>query len=117
VNFEKFGRDVEFVAVRHHVGTAADGVNGHFIAAIDGEDGFQLGFEKAPMAGLGAGMQMMMGHEGAFSSLFVIAGQSALRRLRKLVCAPGNPSSLKKFILRREMDTRVKPEYDTEYEV
>jgi hypothetical protein len=69
------------------------------------------------MAGLGAGMQMMMGHEGAFSSLFVIAGQSALRRLRKLVCDPGNPSSLKKFILRREMDTRVKPAYDTEYEV
>ena len=62
MNFVEFRRDVKLVAVRHDVRTAADGIDGHFVAAVDGQDGFQPGFEKAPMAGLGAGMQMMMGH-------------------------------------------------------
>jgi hypothetical protein len=53
-------------AVRHHVRAAADGVDGHFMAAGDGEDRLQIRFEKAPMASLGAGMQMMMGHERGF---------------------------------------------------
>ena len=58
----EFGRDVKFASVRHHLRAAADGVDGHFIAAGDGEHGFQLGLEEAPMAGLGAGMQMVMRH-------------------------------------------------------
>jgi hypothetical protein len=34
-----------------------------------------------------------------------------LRRLRKLVCAPGNPSTSEN-VLAKMMDTRVKPAYD-----
>jgi hypothetical protein len=38
----------------------------------------------------------------------VIAGHSSLlRRLRKLVCVPGNPSSSEIHFLRRRMDARV----------
>ena len=65
MNLGEFGRDVKPAAVRHHVRAAADGVDGHLVAAGDGEDGLQLGFEEAPMAGLGAGMQVMMRHEEA----------------------------------------------------
>ena len=39
VNLGKFRRNVKLAAVRHHVRAAADGVDGHFIAAGDGEDG------------------------------------------------------------------------------
>jgi hypothetical protein len=33
---------------------------------LNGQDGLQFGFEKAPVAGFGAGMQVMVGHGGAF---------------------------------------------------
>ena len=62
----KLGRDVKLAAVRHHVGAAADGVDRDFIAAGDGQDRLQFGFEEAPVAGLGAGMQVMMGHGADF---------------------------------------------------
>ena len=68
MNFSEFGRHVKFAPVRHHVRAAADGIDGDFIAAGDGEDRLQLGFEKAPVAGFGAGMQVMMRHEGTFLS-------------------------------------------------
>ena len=76
VDVGKLRRDVKFAAVRHHVGAAGDGVDGDFIAAGDGQDGLQFRFEKAPVAGFGAGMQVMMGHEGFFQALSVIAGHS-----------------------------------------
>jgi hypothetical protein len=52
VNLGEFGRNVKPAPVRHHFRAAADGVDGNFIAAGDGEDGFQLRFEEAPVAGL-----------------------------------------------------------------
>ena len=75
----EFGRNVKFAAVRHHVRAAADGVDRDLIAAGDGQDGLQFQLEKTPVAGLGAGMKMMMRHGGrAFSSVLlssvVIAG-------------------------------------------
>jgi len=60
VNLGEFGWDMKFAPVRHHLRPAADGVDRHFIAAGDGEDRFQLGFEEAPVAGLRGGMQMMV---------------------------------------------------------
>jgi hypothetical protein len=62
MNLEHLGRNVKLVAVGQHVRPAADGVDRHLIAAGDGEDGLQRGFEEAPMAGFGAGMQVVMGH-------------------------------------------------------
>src|ERR1700682_125736 len=62
------------------------------------------------MAGLGAGMQMMMGHEGA-------SGWIGVYFICHCRASPGHPSALQKGYLRRWMDTRVKPAYDTEYEV
>ena len=76
VDFGKFGRNVKLAAVRHHVGTAADGVDRDLIAAGDGQDRLQLRFEKAPVAGFGAGMQVMMGHCGrCFLDLTAMAGR------------------------------------------
>ena len=49
-----FGRDVKFGFIGHHLRAAADGVDGYVVAAFDGEHRLQLGFEIAPMAGLGA---------------------------------------------------------------
>ena len=46
--------------IRVHFRTAGDGVDGHAIAAGDGEDRLQCGVEEAPMAGAAAGLQMMM---------------------------------------------------------
>ena len=66
VNVGKLGRDVKLALVRHHLGTAADGVDGDLIAAGDGQDGLQFRVEEAPVAGFGAGMQVMMGHGEAF---------------------------------------------------
>ena len=65
VNLVEFGRDMKLLPVRHHIRAAADGVDGHFIAALDGEGRLQFRLEKPPMAGLGAGMQVMMRHDGA----------------------------------------------------
>ena len=78
MNLVEFGRDVKLLSVRHHVRAAADGVDGHLIAALDGEDRLPFRFEKPPVAGLGAGMQMMVRHDGTFTSArlliyFVIA--------------------------------------------
>ena len=64
VNLGQLGRHVKLRAIRHRVRAAADGVDGHLIAAGDGEDGFQFRFEKAPVAGLGAGLQMVVRHGG-----------------------------------------------------
>jgi hypothetical protein len=55
---------VEAIAVRDDFGATADGVDGDLIAAFNGEDGFQFGFEEAPVAGFGTGMQMVMLHDG-----------------------------------------------------
>ena len=78
VNLVHLGRDVKFAAVGQHVRTAADGVDGDLVAAGDGENGLERGLEEAPMTGLGAGMQVMMGH-GGFSS---VALSSHERRCR-----------------------------------
>ncbi len=67
VDIQEFGRDVEFALVRQLVRAAADGIDGDLVAAPDGQDGPKLGFEEAPMAGFGARMQMMMGHDKSFS--------------------------------------------------
>ena len=72
VNFSEFGRHVKLAPVRNHIRTAAEGVDRDLIAAGDGEDGLQFGFEKTPVAGFGAGLQVVMRHGGAFSSGFVI---------------------------------------------
>ena len=66
MNIGKFGRDVKLGIVRDHFGAAGDGIDRDFIAAGDGHDRLQPGFKKAPVAGFGAGMQVMMGHEEAF---------------------------------------------------
>src|SRR5215216_461543 len=66
MNLRKLGRDVKLAFVRHDLGTAADGLDGDFIAAGDGQDGLQFCIEVAPVAGLGIGMQVMMGHEEGF---------------------------------------------------
>jgi len=65
VNVGKFGRDVKAAAVRYDLGPAADGVDGYLVAAFDSENGLQFGLEEAPMAGFGAGIQVMMFHDGA----------------------------------------------------
>jgi histidyl-tRNA synthetase len=57
---------VKLAFVRHDLGTAADGLDGDLIAAGDRYDGLQFRIEKTPVAGFGAGMQVMMGHEEAF---------------------------------------------------
>ena len=64
VDFGEFGRDVKLAAVWHDLGAAADRVDGHLVAAADCEHRFELRFKKAPVAGFGAGMQVMMHHEG-----------------------------------------------------
>jgi hypothetical protein len=64
-NLVEFGRDMKLLSVRHHIPAAADGVDGHFIAALDGEDRLQFRLEKPPVAGLGAGLQVMVCHDGA----------------------------------------------------
>ncbi len=61
----EFGRDMEFGLVRKLLRAARDGVHGDFVAAVDGQDRLEFRFEKAPVTGLGAGMQMMMGHGGS----------------------------------------------------
>ena len=63
VHLGELRRDVKPAPVRHHVRPAADGVDRDLIAAGDGQDRVELCFEKATMAGLGAGMQVMVGHE------------------------------------------------------
>ena len=96
--------------VRHHVRAAADGVDRDLIAAGDGEHRFQFGFEKTPVAGLGAGMQVVMRHEGLsrrFQSS--LPGDSA-KRVFGIVTRQS--IFFEQCILRREMDTRVKPAYD-----
>ena len=50
----KLRRDMKFAPVGQHLGAAADGVDGDLVAAFDGQDGLQRGFEKAPMTGFGA---------------------------------------------------------------
>src|SRR5262249_30891542 len=62
----ELGRDMEFAAVGHHVGAAADGLDRDFVAAPDREDRLELGFKEAPMAGFGTGLQVMMGHVMSF---------------------------------------------------
>jgi len=53
--------DLDLLAwLREHVWPAADRIDRHFVAAIDDQNRLQLGFEKAPMAGLRAGRQMVM---------------------------------------------------------
>ena len=64
VNFPQFGRNVKPGGVGQDVRAAADRVNRHLIAAGDGEDGLQSGFKEAPVTGPGAGMQVMVGHDG-----------------------------------------------------
>ena len=66
MNLEQLRRNVEFALVWQHVRAARDGVDRDFVAAPDRQDGLQLCFEKAPMAGLGTRMQMVMGHARSF---------------------------------------------------
>ena len=54
MHLAEFGRDVKPGFIGHHFRATADGVDGDVVAAFDGEHRLQLGFEKAPMAGLGA---------------------------------------------------------------
>ena len=99
----KLRRDVKLGPVRHHLGTAADGVDGDFIAAGDGQDRLQFGLEESPVAGCGAGVQMVMRHEEALvgaGDWVVIAGLDPAIHL------------FEDAFLRRVMDTRVKPAYD-----
>ena len=70
----------KFAAVRHHVGAAGDGVDGDLIAAGNGHDGLQFRFEKAPVAGFRAGMQVMMGHGGLHFETRGCASVPSLRR-------------------------------------
>ena len=72
INLREFGRDVKLVFVRHHLGTAADGLDGDFVTAGDGQRGLQLRVEVAPVAGFGAGMQVMIGHEEGFLAREVV---------------------------------------------
>ena len=58
----ELGRDVKFGLVGKLVRAARDRVHGDLIAAVDGQDRLEFRFEKAPVTGFGAGMQMMMGH-------------------------------------------------------
>src|SRR5262249_30381980 len=76
MNVEELGRDMEFVAVRHHVRSPRHRVDGNFITALDRQDRLQLRLEKTPVAGFRAGMQVMMGHEFLAPGLYqcVIAG-------------------------------------------
>ena len=46
VNVEEFGRDVELVAVRHHVGPAAHGVDGDSSPLLMVRTGFSLASKK-----------------------------------------------------------------------
>ena len=46
VHLKELGRDMKFGLVGKLVRAARDGVHGDFIAAVDGQDGFELGFEK-----------------------------------------------------------------------
>jgi hypothetical protein len=62
MNLVHLGRNVKFAAVGQHVRTAADGVDRDLVTARDGEDGLERSLEEAPMTGLGAGMQVVMGH-------------------------------------------------------
>ena len=64
VNLRELGRDVKSAAVGYHIRSAADGVDRHLVAAGNPKDGLQPGFEEAPVTGLGAGMQVMMCHDG-----------------------------------------------------
>src|SRR5829696_2702103 len=66
MNLRKLGRDVKLAFVRHDLGTAADGLDGDFIAAGEGQDRLQFRVEVAPVTGFGAGMQVVMGHEKGF---------------------------------------------------
>lgn len=62
MNLEHLGRNVKLAGVGQHVRTAADGVDRHLVTACDDQGGLERSFEEAPMTGLGAGMQVMMGH-------------------------------------------------------
>ncbi len=90
VNIGKLGRNMEFAAVRYHVRPAGDGIDRDFVAAGDGQDRLQFRFEKTPVAGFGAGMQVMMGHEELSCLrnclLFVIAGHSSLPAQTAYTC-------------------------------
>src|SRR5436305_1523142 len=97
MNLVEFGRNMKPAPVRHHLRAAANGVDRHLIAAGDGKHRLQFRFEKAPVAGFGAGMQVMMRHVGLSCrrcrALFVIAGHSSLPCADYVnLPAPGNPS-------------------------
>jgi hypothetical protein len=62
MDFEELGRNVKLVAIGHHLGAATDGVDRNLVAAVDCQDRLQLRLEEAPMAGFGAGMQVVMRH-------------------------------------------------------
>ena len=94
VHLVEFGRDMKRLAIGHHVRSAADGVDGHLIAAFDGEHGLQFGFEKTPVAGLGAGMQMMVGHgmariDGALQGVCLRSTLVSNARARGRATLPG----------------------------
>jgi hypothetical protein len=55
---------VKSAGVRYHIRASADRVDRHFVATGNGEDGLQPGFEEAPVTRRGAGMEVMMGHDG-----------------------------------------------------
>ncbi len=62
MDVRKLRRNVKFGPVGHHVGAAADGVDGDLVAALDREHRLEFCFEEAPVAGLGARREMMVCH-------------------------------------------------------
>jgi hypothetical protein len=53
MDIEELRRDVKLCFVGHDIRTAADGVNGHLVAAFDREHRLEPGFEETPMTGFG----------------------------------------------------------------
>jgi hypothetical protein len=62
VDFFQLRRNGEFGRVGHELGVSRHAVDRHFVTALDGEHGLELRIEKPPMAGLGAGFEMVVGH-------------------------------------------------------
>jgi hypothetical protein len=76
---------VKLAFVRHHLGAAADGLDGDFVTAGDGQRGLQFRVEVAPVAGFGAGMQVMLRHEEGFLAGEVVLNVSLPDLIRQSI--------------------------------
>jgi hypothetical protein len=76
---------VKLAFIRHHLGAAADGLDGDFVTAGDGQRGLQFRVEVAPVAGFGAGMQVMLRHEEGFLAGEVVLNVSLPDLIRQSI--------------------------------